>query len=578
MKKTFWVVVIIILALAIFFIRPNKGMDSVYSVLPSNVLMTFEVKDLNGEIDFINSLGFADGDILAPLFAESDEVERKVVELTLDVLGDKFIVAYKRGRLEEKISAEEEVVVQDLLDNLIMVSRPVKQISVSFIEKSLAGLIDDVVVSEYDGVTINTFEIDDSKEPVFISYCVVDGMIIGAFSLDTLSQSIDLAKDKNKDNFTQTELYLKLISGTKQEDVFSMSFDMSEFMTTYINAVDAVTTSQSTNIQTNGVVEFQQQMAALKDMYDGLGYGVGYMGRTDKEFYARSNGNFVPEKLNDFYKSIFIEEGSVSDMTKFHIKEPVIAYAANMGIQEYINLILETLPEDEITEMKSSFAEETDLNLDDIIECIDNGISLGIDEFEYTTMLPNFSVRMLVGLSSKHGQLMPSLNTLAAMSEMPMTKKNIAGTDVIYANIPMTILKPGFAIKDNKMLFATSLDVMLELIQGVKLEESLGSNLDFIYFLGDEDLFGWYYLDINKIIDVLDNMYMMFKPFMAGKVPEEIMSEDKVENNLAKAKMFRKIYMKAYTKGDEYYSEMVIKYDKDYEPLVEEVEVIGIQK
>ncbi len=578
MKKKFLIAVIIIVVIIGFLIMPNKGLDSVYRVLPSNVLMTVEMKDLNGEIDFINSLGFADGDILSPLFAECDKNQRMVAELMLDILGDKFIVAYKRGRLEEKISADEEIVVQDLLDNLIMVSRPVKQISVSFIEKSLAGLIDDVVVSEYDGVKINTFEIDNFQEPVFISYCVVDGMIIGAFALDTLKQSIDLAKDKNKDNFTQTELYMKLISGTQQEDVFSMSFDMSEFMTTYMNVIDTVALSAMGDTQDNSVVEFQQQMAVLKDMYDGLGYGVGYMGRTDKEFYARSNGIFAPEKLNDFYKSIFMEEGSVSDITKLHVKEPVIAYAANMGIQEYINLILETLPEDEITEMKSSFAKDTNLNLDTIIECMGNGISLGIDEFEYTTMLPNFSVRMLVGLSSKHDQLMPSLNTFAAMSQMPMNKKNIAGTDVVYANIPMTILKPGFAIKENKMLFATSLDVMLELIQGVKPEESLVANVDFVRFLGDEHLFGWYYLDLNKIIDVLDNIYMIFKPFMDGKVPEKIMSADVVENNLAKAKMFQKLYMKAYTKDNEYYSEMIIKYDKDHKPLVEKVEVIGIQK
>ena len=578
MKKKFWIIVVVVLVIAAFLVRPNKNIESAYRVLPSNVLMTCEMKDLNGEIDFINNLGFADGDILAPLFAESDETERKIVELVMDVLGDEFIVAYKSGHLEEKISADEEVVVQDMLDNLIMTSKPAKQISVSLIENSLAGFIDDVVVTEYDGVTINTFEIENSEEPVFISYCVVDGIIIGAFALETLQQSIDLATGKIKDNFTQTELYLKLIAGASESDVCTMSFDMSEFMTTYMNAINAVALSAMGDAQTNGVVEFQQQMAVLKDMYDGLGYGVGYMGRTDTEFYTRSNGNFDPEKLGDFYKSILMADNSVSDMTKFHVKEPVIAYAVNMGLQEYINLILETLPKDEITEMKSAFATNTGLDFDAMIGCMGNGISIGLDEFEYGALIPNISIRMLIGLSDQHDTLIPALTKLAGITEMPMSKKNIAGTDVTYANIPMTILKPGFAVKDDKMLFATSLDIMSELVQGVKVEDSLDSNVEFASFLGNENLVGWYYLDLNKVIDVLDNMYVMFKPFMAGKVPEEIMSEDEIENTLARAKMLQTLYMKTYTKDNQYYSEMVIKYDKDYEPVVEEVEVVSVQE
>ena len=578
MKKVLWVIVLVVLVVVVFLIRPNKSENSVYSVLPENVLVTFKVTDLNGEIDFINSLGFANGDILAPVFEESDENERKVVELMLDVLGDEFLVAYKSGQLEEKISADEEIVVQDMLDNLIMVSKPVKQISVSFIENTIAYFLDDVVVTEYDGVTINTFEVYDSEEPVFISYCVVDGIIIGAFAVETLQQSIDLVTGKVKDSFTQTELYLKLTAGINESDVCSMSFDMSEFMTTYINVIDAIEFSEMKDAQTNVVAELQEQMAVFKDMYGGFGYGVGYMGRTDTEFYTRSNGSFDSTKLDDFYKSIFVAGSSAGDMLKYHIKNPVISYTGNFGIQEYINLILKALSEDEIAEMKSSFAASTGVDFDAMIGCMGNGISLGLDEFEYGALIPNISMRILIGVSEQHDALTPALTKLAGMTEMPISKKNIAGTDVTYADIPMIILKPGFAVKGDKMLFATSLDIMKELIQGVKKEESLDSNVEFASFLGNEDLFGWYYVDLNKLVDILNNVYVMFKPMMAGKVPEKIMSEDEVEETLSRAKMLQKLYMKAYTKDNEYYSEMVIKYDKDYEPVVEEVEIIGIQQ
>jgi hypothetical protein len=577
MKKVLLVVVLVVLVLVAFLIRPNKSDNSVYSVLPANLLMSCNMADLNGEIDFINSFGFCEGDVLAPVFEECDDNERMVVELMLDVLGDDFVLAYKKGKLEEKVAADEEIVIQDVLENIIMASKPAKQVSVSFIESTLSSFVEGTVVTEYGNTTINTVGFKDCEEPVFMSYCIVDGIVVATFSLETLQQSIDLATGKVKDNFTQTKLYTKLMDGAKESDVFAMAVNMADFMDSYIGTLDALVSSEMMEDQNDSVEGLQNQMDVFKDMYDGLGYSVGYIGRTDTEFYTRSCGDFDKKKLNDFYKSIFAADNSVSDMTKFHVKDPVIAYAVNIGLQEYISLMLETLPEEQVAEVKSSFEDETNVDFDTLVGCMGNGISFGMDEFEYTTMIPNVSFRMMVGLSSKHDELMPTLETISAMSPMPLNKKNIADTEVMCAGIPMTVLEPGFAVKNDKLLFATSLDVMSELIKGVKADKSLASNVKFNEFVGNDDLFGWYYVDISKVIDAASNMYGMFKPMMADKIPEELAGNE-IEDALARAKMFQQLYMKAYTKGSEYYSESIITYDKDYEPIIEEVEVIGIKQ
>ncbi|MDA3800366.1 MAG: hypothetical protein PF692_14975 [Kiritimatiellae bacterium] len=564
MKKVLLVLVLVVLVIVGLMIRPNRGGQSVYGVLPADLMIAYNVTGLEKEMDFWKSLDLIDEELMAEFEEELGEEALEVKLLMENVLGDNFIVAYKNGKLAEVIKSK-DLRVQDIVENIIITAKPDKQVTVSLIDSQLSSLIPEIITSEYDGVSIGAFNVEADDEEIFIYYCVVDGVVIATFSMETLQMSIDLATGKIAENFTTTELYSKLGDNAKETDVITMCLDLSSFMNNYIDVLNVFMESEMAGASTNGFEQMKKQLDELKNIYDGFGSAVAYIGRSETEIYMNSSTEFDSSELVPLYKSIIDGGNDCKNYMKYNVEKPIMAFAMNIAIPEYINLILKNMPQEEFSMEKfnSGFEQMMGVSFDAFIACFGNGICLGVDEFDYTAMMPTVDLRLMVGLSDNNAALMPAVLKASTMSQMPVEQKEIAGANAMYVNIPFTTLKPSVAIADNKLVIASSLDLLTELINGVAAEKSMLANDEFLTFTGKEKLISWSYMDITKIIDKtvsIMNRSLAQSPVAPQPVETLVMAE--------KLKMFTKMYSKSYVKDDEMFSDLVIKYDSEYEPVV----------
>ena len=575
MKKVLLVLVIVVLVIVGLMIRPNGGGKSVYAVLPADLMIAYNVAGLDKEIDFWKNLDLIDEELIAKFEEELGEEALAMKLLMKNVLGDNFVVAYKSGKLAEVLKSK-DLRVQDVVENIIIAAKPEKQLTVSFIDSQLSSLIPEIITSEYAGISIGSFDVEAENEEIFMYYCVVDSIVIATFSLETLQMSIDLATGKIADNFTTTELYSKLDDNAKETDVVTMCFNMSNFMDNYIDVLNVFMESELSCAAPNGFDQMQEQIDGLKDMYDGFGGAVAYMGRSETEIYISSSVDFDSNELIPLYNSIINSGIDCKSYMKYNVKQPIIAFAMNVAIPEYVNLILENIPEEEISmdEFNAGFEEVMGMSFDAFIECFGNGICLGLDEFDYTLMLPNVDLRLMFGLGNNNDALMPAILKAATMTQMPVEQKEIAGANAMYINIPFITLKPSVAITDNKLVFASSLDLLTELVSGVAAEESMYANDEFLTFMGKENLISWSYMDITKVIDIT---ITMLDRFLEQSPVENITPSDALIM-AEKLKMFKKVYSKSYVKGNEMSCDMVIKYDPNYKPVIVVEETVVVEE